>query len=200
MENYKRQLKEYNIFHNDAGFDWLYPEHYQLMSEKQWTPLAVARKAAEFLAEPDAKVLDIGSGIGKFCIVGGHYFPETFFYGVEQRYELILLSEEVKRYTGLQNANFIYANITQINFKEFDHFYFYNSFYENIDPINKIDDTIETTYSLYAFYNQYLLSVLKEKPSGTRLVTYHSSEREIPPEYLLVDVSFDAALKMWIKQ
>ena len=174
------QSKNWNkadlLFTNDEEFDWLYPEYFQQISLKQWTPLAVARKAAGFLAEPGAKVLDIGSGIGKFCLAAGYYFPETFFYGVEQRHELILLSEGAKRYTGLLNANFIYANITRINFKEFDQFYFYNSFYENVDPLNRIDDTIETSYSLYAFYSQYLLSVLKEKPPGTRLVTYHSSE------------------------
>ncbi|HCN83307.1 MAG TPA: hypothetical protein DIT07_06740, partial [Sphingobacteriaceae bacterium] len=147
------QLKKDNInaslFRNDEEFDWLYPEHFQLMSVKQWTPLPVARKAAKFLARPGAKILDIGSGIGKFCLAAGYHFPETFFYGVEQRHELICLAEEAKRYTRLSNVNFVYANITQVNFKEFDHFYFYNSFYENIDPVNQIDDTIELSASLY---------------------------------------------------
>ena len=187
------------LFKNDAEFDWLYPEHVQLMSVKQWTPLSIARKAARFLAQPGAKILDIGSGIGKFCLAAGYYFPETLFCGVEQRYELVLLAEEAKNYSKLSNVNFIYANITQINFKEFDHFYFFNSFYENIDPANRIDDAIETSYSLYTYYSHYLLSVLKEKPEGTRLVTYHSLEDEIPSGYKLVGTSNDT-LKMWIKE
>jgi len=49
------------------------------MSLKQWTPLAIARKAAEFLAEPGSKVLDIGSGIGKFCLTGAFFNPEATF-------------------------------------------------------------------------------------------------------------------------
>ncbi len=188
------------FFTNDAAFDWMYPEHFQLLSLKHWTPLAIARKAAGFLAEPGARVLDIGSGIGKFCLAAGHNFPETLFYGVEQRHELYYLAENIKKYTDLPNVNFIYGNITQINFKEFDHFYFYNSFYENLDPLNQIDDTIELSESLYNYYTQYLHAALSAKPSGTRLVTFHSSEQEIPPDYRLADVSYDTLLKMWIKE
>jgi len=188
------------LFSNDASFDWLYPEHLQLLSLKHWTPLAVARKAAEFLAEPGARVLDIGSGIGKFCLAGGHRFPETYFYGVEQRHELICLAEEAKGYTRLSNVNFIHANVTQINFKEFDHFYFYNSFYENIDPENQIDDTIELSESLYIYYNQYLYTALNKTAPGTRLVTFHSSEQEVSPGFRLSATSCNGLMKMWIKE
>ncbi len=197
----KLRKAQYNaaLFSNDAAFDWMYPEHFQLLSLKHWTPLAVARKAAAFLAEPGARVLDIGSGIGKFCLAAGYEFPETYFYGVEQRHELVYHAEDAKGYTGLPNVNFIYANITQLNFKEFDHFYFYNSFYENIDPENQIDDTIEISESLYNYYTQYLFRALDEKPSGTRLVTFHISGEEVPSDYELAEVSYDTLLKMWIK-
>ncbi|MDP9080449.1 MAG: methyltransferase [Bacteroidota bacterium] len=188
-----------SLFSNDAAFDWLYPEHFQLLSLKHWTPLAIGWKAAEFLAEPGARVLDIGSGIGKFCLAAGYHFPETHFYGAEQRHELICQAEKAKGYTALSNVNFIYTNITQVNFKEFDHFYFYNSFYENIDPENKIDDTLELSESLYAYYNQYLRTALDQKPAGTRLVTFHSFEQEIPPGYKLADTACNGLMKMWIK-
>jgi len=151
----KRDRLNASLFSNDTTFDWMYPEYFQLLSN-HWTPLAIARKAAGFLAEPGARVLDIGSGIGKFCLAAGYHFPKTFFHGVEQRHELFYMAEEAKEYTKLSNVNFIYANITQINFKQFDHFYFYNSFYENINRANKIDDTIELSESLYSFYTQYL--------------------------------------------
>jgi len=188
-----------SLFSNDAAFDWIYPEHFQLLSLKHWTPVAIARKAAEFLAEPGARVLDIGSGIGKFCLAAGYFFPETHFYGVEQRHELVYHAEEAKGYTQLPNVNFIYANITQVNFKEFDHFYFYNSFYENIDPDNQIDDTIEISEGLYTYYTQYLFKALDEKPSGTRLVTFHISGGEIPTSYKLAGIFCSGLMKMWIK-
>ena len=36
-----------------------------------WTPVHVARRAAQFLVTgPETRVLDVGSGPGKFCLVG----------------------------------------------------------------------------------------------------------------------------------
>jgi hypothetical protein len=206
-DNFKRgsnsslKLKNSNesLFRNDAAFDWMYPEHFQLMSHKQWTPVSIACKAAAYLAEPGARVLDIGSGIGKFCLTAAYHYPETSFHGVEQRHELVYFAERARTYTGLSNVSFTHANITQVNFKEFDHFYFYNSFYENLEPENCIDDSIETSFSLYAYYAQYLYNVLDEKPLGTRLVTFHSLDEVIPPGYCLADISYDTLLKTWIK-
>lgn len=188
------------LLQGDVNFDWLYPEHIGAKSRKHWSPLAVARKAAQFLAEPDARVLDIGSGVGKFCLAGAHDHPDTFFFGVEQRHELILYAEEAKNHLGLPNVHFIFANMTQVNFNEFDHFYFYNAFYENIDQGDPIDHAIETSYSLYQYYTQYLFTELERRRPGTRLVTYHGLDEELPPSYQLADVSYDTMLKMWIKR
>jgi hypothetical protein len=191
---------DHSIFRTDADFDWLYPEHFQLMSQKQWTPLAIARKAAEFLAEPGSKVLDIGSGIGKFCLTGAFFNPEAMFFGVEQRHELYHYAKVAKSYMQLENAGFIHANITQVNFKEFDHFYFFNAFYENIDQKNAIDDTIETSYSLYTYYTEYLLAALKDVKPGTRLVTYQALDEVIDINYNLIWASESGLLRMYIKQ
>jgi SAM-dependent methyltransferase len=188
------------LFEEDGAFDCLYPKHIEEISHKHWTPLSVVRKAAQFLSEPDARVLDIGSGVGKFCLAGAQYCPDTFFFGVEQRHELVLYGEEAKQYTQLANVHFFHANMTQINFKEFDHFYFYNSFYENVDTLQRIDDTIETSFGLYKYYTQYLMNALDQKPSGTRLVTFQSLEEEVPSSYTLANVSYDTLLKMWIKR
>jgi len=187
------------LFSSDAAFDWMYPEHFQRLSQKHWTPLAIARAAAAFLAQPGARVLDIGSGVGKFCLAAGYEFPETCFYGVEQRHELICHAEEAKAFTQLPNVHFIYANMTQVNFREFEHFYFYNSFYENVDPDDRIDDTIETSESLYAYYTQYLFRALDERPAGTRLVTYHISGDEVPLSYQLAGTGSGGLMMMWIK-
>lgn len=188
------------FFRTDAEFDWLYPEHFQLMSQKQWTPLHIAKRAAEYLNVKGAKILDIGSGIGKFCLTAAHHYPDSHFFGVEQRHELVHYARIAKKYLGQDNASFIHANFTQINFSEFDHFYFYNSFYENIDPQNAIDDTIETSYSLYDYYSQYLFTVLKDKPAGTRVVTYQSLGEVLPDDFKQVDQSYFNLLRLWIKE
>jgi hypothetical protein len=204
MARRKRAIDQFEpkeaFLQGDVAFDWIYPEHIGVKSQKHWSPLTIAQKAAQFLAEPNARVLDIGSGVGKFCLAGAHYYPDTFFFGVEQRHNLILYAEEARNYLQLPNVHFIFANMTQVNFNEFDHFYFYNAFYENVDDGDAIDDSIETSYSLYQYYTKYLHNALEQRPSGTRLVTYHSLEEEVPISYTLVDVYYDELLKMWIKR
>jgi len=188
------------FFRNDAEFDWLYPQHLQLISQQHWTPVAVARKAAEYLKVPGSRILDIGSGIGKFCLTAAHEHPYCDYYGVEQRHELIHYAENSRNYLNLGNVSFIHANITQINFDEFDHFYFYNAFYENIDRSNAIDDTLEVSESLFEYYSAYLYHALKNRPSGTRIVTYQSFTEIIPHGYCIEEMSFNTLLRLWIKK
>lgn len=197
---YKKRNPMDCFFRNDAEFDWLYPEHFQLLSQQHWSPLPIAKKAAEYLNVKGAKILDIGSGIGKFCLTAAHHYPDSHFFGVEQRHELIHYAQAAKKYLGLDNASFIHANITQVNFSKFDHFYFYNSFYENIDRENAIDDTIETSFSLYDYYTQYLQFALNDTPSGTRVVTYQSLGEILPDNFKQADQSFGTLLRLWIKE
>ncbi|PSL45733.1 putative methyltransferase [Chitinophaga niastensis] len=186
---------------NDAAFDWLYPERIQQLSRRHWTPMEVAKKSARFLAsEPGKKILDIGSGVGKFCLVGGYHFPDVTFYGIEQRKELYHFSLAAKELTEAKNVDFIHGNFTQIDLEDFDHFYFYNAFFENLASDGHIDQQMEYSTSLYQYYVRYMFKGLEDKPSGTRLVTYHSLEDEVPPSYQMVDATVDFLLKMWIKR
>src|SRR6478609_5570708 len=110
-------------FASDQQFHQLYPAELHAQASMHWTPLHIARKAAEFLAvEKNSKVLDIGSGAGKFCLTGAYYQPQAFFLGAEQRKELINYSDAAADTLGLQNVSFIHANITGIDFSLYDHF------------------------------------------------------------------------------
>jgi SAM-dependent methyltransferase len=186
---------------NDAAFDRLYPERVQQLSRRHWTPLSIARTAARFLASGSGKrILDIGSGVGKFCLIGARFFPDAVFYGIEQRQELHQYAEEVKSITQSHNVNFIQGNFTQQDLSAYDGFYFYNSFFENLADQDLIDDKVEYSASLYNYYSRCLFKQLEKKASGTRLVTFHSLGDEVPPSYQLVDASADLMLKMWIRR
>lgn len=186
---------------NDAAFDWLYPERIQQLSRQHWTPMEVAKKSARFLSgAPGKRILDIGSGVGKFCLIGGHHYPDATFYGVEQRKELYNFAVAAKKMTAAGNVVFIHENLTQIDFEDYDHFYFYNAFFENLVDDGHIDQETAFSTSLYHYYCRYMFRGLDSKPSGTRLVTFHSLEDEIPPTYQLVDATVDFQLKMWIKR
>ncbi|HTJ14344.1 MAG TPA: methyltransferase domain-containing protein [Dinghuibacter sp.] len=185
---------------SDQYLNSLYPVSIQEHARLHWTPLPVARKAALFLAGTDQSiVLDIGSGVGKFCLGAAAYAPDTYFFGVEQRKELVEHANAAKKELRINNVTFLHANFTQINLAMFDHFYFYNAFYENLSSADKIDDTIAYSSELYRYYTAYLYTELRKKPSGTRLCTLCGSEDQIPPEFQEIGSFMDDLLKFWIK-
>ena len=189
-----------SLFRKDTVFDELYPEHIQALSAMHWTTVDIARKAGAFLAVPNARVLDIGSGVGKFCLVAGFWHPETAFYGIEQRKELYTFAEIAKEEIDLSNVHFMHGNLTDLDFSGYDHFYFYNSFYENIEPDSRIDHSVKISFELYHRYSRFVYEMLDGKPPETRLVTFHATESQVPPSYKQVNNSYSRALKMWIKE
>jgi SAM-dependent methyltransferase len=189
-----------DLFTKDASFDLLYPRHIRELSQMHWTPVDIAINAALFLAVPNAKVLDIGSGVGKFCITAGAHFPETQFIGIEQRKELNTHAEIAKDGISLHNVSFIQGNLADLDYNDYDHFYFYNSFYENIEPGSRIDYAVRTSFELYERYSRFVYAMLDAKKTGTRLVTYHARDTQIPPSYSLVDNSYNKQLKMWVRK
>lgn len=189
-----------NLFSSDAAFDSLYTLRAQQLSSIHWTPLKIALKAAQFLTEGSGNhILDIGSGVGKFCLIAAHYFPDHNFHGVEQRKTLIDEAIFAQNATGISNATFIHKNFTELDTVPYDHFYFYNSFSENIFHYKPIDNLIEASPQLYDSYLDHLYQMLEEKPPGTRLATYHWQQHQIPADYKRVQHITDQELKFWIK-
>jgi hypothetical protein len=197
-----RMIFEYlklNIAIEDDVFNAIYPEPIRKLAKRHWTPVEVAKQASEFLAKnPGTKVLDLGSGAGKFCFVGAIHTKGRFT-GIEQRVNLVRLSNKIKSAYHIENLEFIQANISGISLSDHEAFYFYNSFHENIDQTAKIDDQVETHPCLYASYSDSLRRKLSLKPVGTRLVTYWSSCNEVPASFHVVYSSFEGKLKFWKK-
>jgi len=191
-----------DFFTSNVAFDSLYPERIQQLSKRHWTPLGVAKKAAQFLAvNPGDKILDIGSGVGKFCLVGAFFYPGQHFFGIEQRGELVNQAEAVQAFTGLQNVTFLHGDFTRLDVTGFDHFYFYNSFYEHlVESEDRIDDTVDYSEGQYNFNAGYLYTALASKPVGTRVVTFHGLLDEMPPGYQQVYSSMGMLLRGWIKR
>jgi SAM-dependent methyltransferase len=160
----------------------------------------VIEKASKFLAEgKEARILDIGSGVGKFCLAGSYYQPHAYFYGVEQRLSLIEQARSIKISLSRSKVNFIHKNFTQLDLRQFNGFYFYNSFFENMESKDRIDDSIEYSPELYHYYSHYLYNELDQMPTGTRIATYCSWDDEIPPSFHLDGSLMGALLKLWTK-
>ena len=188
-------------FNTDVDFHQLYPHHIRQLSAVHWTPLPIARKVIQYLAQnKPVKILDIGSGVGKFCLAAAHYSPHAQIFGIEQRESLIESATRANDTLGLPNVSFRHGNFTQLDLKQYDHFYLYNPFFENIDRTSRIDNDILYSESLYNYYNQYLYKQLAEMPAGTRVATYCSWDDEIPPGYQLTATEFQHLVKYWIRK
>ena len=59
---------------SDAELDQVFPEELRERSHLHWTPVAIALRAAALLvpepARSGVRVLDVGAGVGKMCLVG----------------------------------------------------------------------------------------------------------------------------------
>ena len=196
----KKPLHSKDWFITDAKLHQLYPEPIRAKARMHWSPLYIAQKVISYLTPTDTvKILDIGSGVGKFCLAGAFYKPSVSFYGVEQRRDLVEFAEAARKKLGFKNVQFIHRNFTQLNLNEYDHFYFYNSFFENLDGTDKIDNDIVYSNELYNYYSIYLYNQLEKMPIGTRVATYCSWGDEIPPCYHLAEAHYDNLIKFWIK-
>ncbi len=191
---------EQDIFRSDEAFDNLYPIYVRELSELHWTPLKVIKVAARFLAtNENARIIDIGSGVGKFCIAGSHYAPGTFT-GIEQRKNFVRVSNKVAKELGPTKAEFIHGNFINMDLEGYTGIYFFNSFHENIVLADSLDEKIERTPELYQLYTDHLIAQLKRMPVGTRLATYWLSIPEIPGCYKLHASRFDGLMKLWVKE
>ncbi|MBO9563972.1 MAG: methyltransferase domain-containing protein [Niastella sp.] len=194
------QVRRAVWFSSDEQLHHLYPLAMQQLARRHWTSLVIAEMVANFLSpSPGAKVLDIGSGVGKFCLAGGYHSPAAHFYGIEQRKDLVDHANTAKSILGLTNVHFMHGNFTQLDFAQYDHFYFYNSFYEHLTDMDKIDENITFSTALYNYYNRYLYKKLDAMPAGTRLATFHTLEDRVPPGYCLAESHVGTLLKFWIK-
>jgi SAM-dependent methyltransferase len=189
----------YNKQITDSSFDELYSEEIQKISETHFSPVKEALLASAFLSEKTgAKILDIGSGAGKFCIIGSNNY-DAHFTGVEQRETLVEESNKLKEHFQLTNVDFVNANILDIPFKEYTGFYFFNSFKENLHPEDRLDPETELSSTKYLSYTNYVKGQLSQMPNGTRIVTFYSDGNEIPETYKLQKTASEGKMKFWKK-
>jgi len=170
----------------DAEFDDVYPTPARAVSSTFWTPVRVARRAAELLVIDSAtRVLDIGSGAGKFCIVGAATTGAQFV-GVEQRAHLVATARAAAASIGVTTARFIHGTFDTVEVSAFGAIYLYNPFEENLwDHRARIDDTVELSRPRFLADVERIEHLLAEARVGTRVVTYHGFGGCMPPAYRL---------------
>jgi hypothetical protein len=185
----------------DSQFDLVYPQEICALSSIHWTPITVACQAAKFLVpKPGIRVLDIGCGPGKFCTVGA-LTTNGKFTGMEQRKHLYDVACSVTEQADIPNVTIIHGNITDIEFSNFDAFYLYNPFEENLEISYRIDGAVSLSADLYQKYAEHVARQLALAPLGTRVATYCGSCEEVPLGYTPRERSLgqDKDLQFWEK-
>ena len=184
----------------DEKFDRIYSERIRKLSPLQWTPVRVATEAVKFLvAGPGTRVLDIGCGPGKFCLVAAT-LANGHFTGIEQRADLASAARAAANVLGLTNVEIMRGNVSDIAFADYDAFYLFNPFEENMACGHKIDSAVPLSPILFKKYNNHVAAQLGLRPIGTRVVTYAGYADEIPSCYDCESTLFRDELKFWIKK
>jgi SAM-dependent methyltransferase len=183
----------------DAKFDLIYPPQIRKLSSVFWTPVHIAAEAARLLVSaPGIRVLDIGCGPGKFCLVAAQ-LTDGRFTGVEQRADLVAAAQQAAAALHLGEIIFRHANVMEVSFADFDAFYIFNPFEENMFRGHKIDSTVPLSPELFKRYTSHVAAELGERPIGTRVATYMGYADEIPSCYACELALFGDDLKLWVK-
>lgn len=183
----------------DEKFDLIYPPKLRALSPIFWTPVAVAAEAAKLLVQTrQTRVLDIGCGPGKFCLVAAS-LTDGRFTGVEQRNDFVTAARQAAAGLQLANVEFVHGNIMDIAFADYDAFYLFNPFEENLFNGRKIDRAVPLSPEYFKRYTSHVAAQLGARPIGTRVVTYMGYADDIPACYDCESALFGDDLKLWIK-
>jgi hypothetical protein len=188
----------------EGAFDELLPLPVRAKASRYWSPLSVGRRAASRFADFGARqILDVGAGPGKFCITAASAHPELRFCGIEQRGPLVEIARDLAFRLRLPNLEFRVGNALSIPWGDFDGFYFFNPFAENIFSSESIfDEAVELSESRLAFELLRVLELLTSLRTGTVVVTYCGLGGAIPSSFDLMreEPVGSGYLRTWIKR
>jgi SAM-dependent methyltransferase len=183
----------------DADIDQLFPEELRDRALLHWTPVEVGIRAAELLAPTaSVRVLDVGAGVGKMCLIGALVTGATWW-GIEQDATQVAAANHAAWALGAADrTRFVHGDGSRLPWDEFDAFYFYNPFTTlmlapHASPFLRYA-TIQGTL-------QRIKQRLAAARAGTRVVTYHGFGGKLPDGYTRVarELAGSDALELWIR-
>ncbi len=185
---------------DDRTFDCVYPIAVRLASPMHWTPVQAAVRASKLLAvRPGARILDVGSGVGKFCIVAAASVDARVA-GVEHRGHLVDIGRRAASAFGV-DVSFTTGTLEDCDPLDVDGVYFFNPFAENIcSPGDRIDGTVELSEARFVRDILAVQRFLRAARVGTRVVTYCGLGGAIPNGYVRQLAEPCAGrIELWVK-
>ena len=192
-----------DLLASDIAFDRIYEEGIRALSDQHWTPVAIAARAAELLTRAGAtRILDVGSGAGKFCIVGA-LSTGAEFVGVERRERLVRVARLAAEQAGTSRATFVHSNIDVASFDGFNGLYLYNPLYEHISQhLALIDRDVERSGRTYRYFVRAIEDKLRAMPAPVVVAAFHGFGGRMPLGYQLLgeEPAGNDRLELWTKR
>ncbi|MDI3289528.1 class I SAM-dependent methyltransferase [Polyangium sp. 15x6] len=187
---------------SDLAFDRLYPERIRKLSNRYWTPVQVACRAASLFAKHGARrVLDIGAGMGKFCVIAA-ITTDLELSGIEQRESLVTAGREVLAAYDIPRVTLIHGMLDDVDFDAYDGFYLFNPFEEGTFASSQwVDRTIPLSEERATEDIARVEAALARARRGTCVVTFHGFGGAIPKGFahLPEETRGVPFLRLWVK-
>ena len=183
----------------DSAFDALLPDHLRLLSRRYWTPVDVALRATALLCPSrETRVLDIGSGVGKLCVVGATSGTGRWC-GIEQHEPFVHAARMLASTLGVADrTTFLHGNALALDWNEFDAIYLYNPFES---PLHDVDPRQHrVNFRTQVAQVQERLAILRDR---FRVVTLDGFGGAMPSSYQLVHhelSALGASLALWVQR
>lgn len=185
----------------DRVFDDVFPIELRRASSIHWTPVEVAVRAARLLAAgPDKTILDIGSGIGKFCLIAAATVKARVR-GIEQRSHFVDVARAAAAELDVA-VDFVHGTLEGEDAHAVDGVYLFNPFAENLCAReDHLDDSVELSPARFSRDVEATERFLASARPGTRVVTYCGFGGAMPAGYALaLRESRAGRLELWIKE
>ncbi len=178
----------------DERFDRLLPARWRAASNQFWTPLDVVKQAVRWWGEVGVRsVVDVGSGVGKFCVAGA-LMSDCRFTGVEQRGQLCAVARDLAHLFRVDDRVTILEGCFGVaETPVADCYYFYNPFEENLFPPQEaLDDDVELSAERFRQELRHFRALVATMPIGTYILSYNGVGGRLPDS--LAEVRVDRTL------
>lgn len=183
----------------DESFDAIYPFAVSAVSCAHWTPVRVAVRIVELLhLRRDERLLDVGAGVGKFCVVAAAR-SGAGVRGVERRPDLASVGREAARRYGV-DVDIALGSFEAEDPRAFDAVYVFNPFTEEIALEGVDDDALDAERAVCDV--SAAERFLEAARPGMRLVTFCGFGGNVPSAYEqeAKEVWDEGALELWVKR
>jgi protein-L-isoaspartate O-methyltransferase len=184
---------------SDVQFDRVFPPAQRFRSHHHWTPIEVAVRACCLLnTQPGESVLDVGSGVGKLCLIGALTTPARWI-GVERVGDMVIAATEAAwRLRVTHQVDFVVGDAMDVDWSPFDAIYMFNPFAERL--VIGSGDALTRRHHFTGEVERARMQ-LSGLRSGVRLVTYYGFGGELPEGFELMhcEVAREDRLCVWMR-